>query len=139
MTCATAWEMGRYGVTCNCIVPGAATRMTVDESVKAGFRKRYEAGLITKKRLEELLNMPGPEYVPPMVVYLASDEASNVNGQAFRAEAKRVGIYSEPVIAKSLYRDYIKHGPFEVEELVELIPSTLLVDYINPAPPREDK
>ena len=139
LTRAVARDLGRYGVTCNCIVPAAATRMTLDEGAKAGYQKRYETGLITKERLGQLLNIPGPEHIPPIVAYLASDAAGSINGQVFRAEAQGVGIYSTPVIAKFLSRDYENHGPWDVDELVKLVPKTLLVDYVNPAPPREDK
>jgi len=63
-TMSVAREMAKYGVTCNAICPGAATRMTLSDEVKQGFKKRYEAGLITKERLDLMLDMPGPEFVP---------------------------------------------------------------------------
>ncbi len=136
-----ARDLGRYGVTCNVIVPSASTRMTMTEEVKKGYQKRYEAGLITKERLEMVLNLPGPEHIAPMVGFLASDAAANVNGQIFRVEARLVGIYSPPTITKALCRDYVNHGLWGVDELAELVPLTLLTDYVNPAPfkPEEGK
>jgi len=132
-TRAIARELGKYGVTCNCIAPMAATRMTVTEEVKAGMQKRYEAGLITQEALESFKNMPGPEYVPPIVVYLASDKAANTNGQVFHIERGRVGIYSHPVIEKAIYKREAE-GMWSVDDLEKAIPSTLLAGYINPAP-----
>lgn len=137
-TRSIARELGRYGVTCNCIAPMAATRMTVTEEVKAGWRKRYEAGLITKVHLDELLNMPGPEYIPPVVTYLACDKAGNINGQVFHIEKGRVAIYSEPVEVRAIYKTEAG-GMWTVDDLEEAIPKTLLVGYVNPAPPQEEK
>jgi len=132
LTRAIAREMGRYGVTANCFAPIAATRMTFDEGVKAGFKKRLEAGLITKKYYDSLMSMPGPEYIPPIVVYLATDEASNINGQVFHIEKGRIGIYSEPTEVRQIFNS---GEMWDVEQLVDLVPNTLLVGYTNPAPP----
>lgn len=141
LTTSIAREMGRYGVTSNAIAPGAATRMTLTEEVKEGYRKRYEAGLITKEQYEGMGDMTGPEYVPPIVVYLASDEAANINGQLFSAAGGNIGIYSQPKVARSIRKDIKKEGKWTLDELIDLVPKELLVDYVNPAPPapREEK
>jgi len=139
LTRAIAREMGKYGVTCNAIAPAAATRMTMDEDVIQGFKKRAEAGLAPKEVLEMDITtlMPGPEGVSPMIVYLATDEAANINGQVFHAESGRIAIYSEPVETRVILRDYKKEGLFSVEELTKRVPEELLVDYVNPSPPAE--
>ncbi len=134
-TRAIAREMGRYGVTCNAIAPIAATRMTLTPEVKASWKKMHETGLITKEYYESLINMSGPEYIPPIVLYLASNEAANANGQVFHMEAGRISIYSEPVEIRTIYRNYQKDGKWTLEELIDIIPKTLLVGYVNPAPP----
>lgn len=134
LTRAIARELGRYGVTCNAIAPVAATRMTMTEEVKAGLRKRLEAGLITKEQYESFTTMGGPEYIPPMVLYLVSDAAANINGQVFHIERGRAGIYSEPVEVKSIYK-MEAGGMWTVEELEKYVPQTLLTGYVNPAPP----
>lgn len=132
---ALARELGRYGVTANCIAPVAATRMTMDEGVKAGLKKRLDTGIITKARYDELMDIPGPEFIPPIVVYLATDEAANINGQVFGCGGGRVALFSEPVEIRGIYKDYKKDGPWTLDELTNLIPKTLLVGYVNPAPP----
>lgn len=132
LTRSIALEMGRYGVTANCFAPVAATRMTLSEEVKAGMKKRFESGIITKAQYELALNMPGPEHIPPIVVYLATDEACNINGQVFHVEKGRVGIYSDPTEVKQIFNT---GEIWNVEELAACLPASLLLGYVNPAPP----
>jgi len=107
--------------------------MTDDKAVKDGLKKRFEAGLITKTQYEEGINMPPPEGVAPLVVYLASDKASEINGQIFHSEAGKIGLYSEPKQIKTIHKDYEKEGFFSQEELETLMPR-ILEGYVNPAP-----
>ena len=134
LTRAVAREMGRYGVTCNAYAPTAATRFTVSEEIIAGFKKRYEAGLVTKERYEELTNPPSPETVTPFIVYLCTDEAADINGQVFDVTGGNIAIYSEPVKKKTISKE---EGLWAVEELVELVPKVLLEGYSNPSPPQQ--
>jgi len=136
LTRAVAREMGRYGVTCNAYAPTAATRFTLSEDIVAGFKKRYEAGLMTKERFEELTNPPGPETVAPFIVYLCTDEAANINGQVFDVTGNNIALYSEPVKVKAIDK---QEGMWTVEELIKEVPGVLLAGYKNPAPPQPDK
>ncbi len=138
LTRAIAREMGRYGVTCNAFIPIAATRMTDNETVKAGLKKRFEAGLITKAQYEEGINMPPPEGVAPLVVYLASDKGADINGQIFYAEAGKIAFYSEPRQIRTIFKNYQKEGLFSQEELERFVPQMLSEVYTNPAPPEEE-
>jgi NAD(P)-dependent dehydrogenase (short-subunit alcohol dehydrogenase family) len=135
-TRSAARELGGYGITCNCLAPGAATRMTVNEEVKAGFKKRMEAGVLTKEAYEALINMPGPEWIPPIAVYLCTDEAWNVNGKVFSAMGDKVGIYSEPVEIVQIFNN---GKMWNVDQLINLMPKTLLTGYTNPRPPEKPK
>ncbi len=136
LTYAIAREMGRYGITCNAFAPIAATRMTMTDEVKANMKKRLDAGIITKSYYDSFMAMPGPEHVPPFLVYLASDEAWNINGQVFHLEKGRVGMYSEPVEVKAIYNT---GEIWDVEQLVDIVPTTLLTGYTNIAPPEKEK
>jgi len=136
-TRALARELGRYGITSNVVAPVAATRMTLDEGVIAGMRKRYEKGIITKEQYDEIMRMPGPEFVPPIVVYVVTDEAANINGQVFGAGGGRIARYTWPEDTTAIYKDYEKDGPWQLEDIIRLAPRTLMTGYINPAPPAE--
>src|SRR5215216_3452163 len=84
-----ARDLGRYGVTCNYIAPGAATRMTASVSeqsrqlrARAGIQGAASAPAGPTPALPPL-QLREPEYVAPMTVFLATDKAWNINGQGF--------------------------------------------------------
>ena len=75
LTYAAAWELGKYGVTCNAICPRAATRMTMGPDVLAGYKKRVESGLWTKERYDEVTHVATADYLAAIPTYLASEAA----------------------------------------------------------------
>lgn len=132
LTRGTARELGRYGITVNTMCPAAATRLTMDEAVKEGFRKRLAAGLITQARFDAVVNMGGPEYIAPFALYLASEEAGHINGQAFRVERGMIGIYNDPELRATMH--YPEETIPSFDDLARLVPRSLLQNYTNPAP-----
>ncbi len=137
LTRALARELGRYGVTANAIAPLAGTRLTLRPEIVAAAKKNLEAGLITQEFYDWQVNMPAPEYVAPLFVYLASDHASNINGRIFHITKGKVAIYQEPVEQLTMYKTD-DQGMWTVEDLEQHLPSSLLAGYTNPAPPRTD-
>jgi len=67
-----------------------------------------------------------PELITPLVLYLSSDLASHVTGQVFLLEPGKIGLYSQPVEIRSIYRNYSGEGPWSIEELQEILPGTVL-------------
>ena len=76
-----------------------------------------------------------PEDVPPIVVYLASNEAANINGQIFGASGGQISIYAPWTEAKTI----TKEGRWTMEELCETIPRTLAEGLASPASPQSQK
>jgi NAD(P)-dependent dehydrogenase (short-subunit alcohol dehydrogenase family) len=122
LTRKVARDMGRYGVTCNCIRPTAGTRLTLSDEMK-----QARAGDVTS--LEQM----NPEDIAPLVVWLASDDAANVNGRAFYVQTGRIGLYSEPVMEKQL----VKAGGWTIDELFNFMPITMTWELVNPDPPQQ--
>jgi NAD(P)-dependent dehydrogenase (short-subunit alcohol dehydrogenase family) len=137
LTRAVARDVGRYGITCNAYDPGAKTRMMTAFARSRPIKRAYEAGLIIPQgRLKGSAKMAGPEAVAPLVVYLATDEAADINGQVFAISGGQVGIYTEPTLNKVVIKE---SGPWTVEELIGMVPRVLLEGYTNPAPAQPAK
>jgi NAD(P)-dependent dehydrogenase (short-subunit alcohol dehydrogenase family) len=131
---SVARELGSYGVTCNMISPGAATRLTIrNEKMKSSWKNRLQEGYMSQEFYEHMINLGGPEHIAPIVVYLCTDEASNINGQIFHAEKGTIGIFSKPDEVKKIFNN---GEVWRLEQLIDLVPKTLLVGYHNPAPPQ---
>lgn len=122
LTRAVAKDIGRYGVTCNAYAPRAATGRSGPVEV-ARFKRSYEAGLTSKRMYESFLNLAGPDAMAPLVVYLATDGAANINGQVFGVMGGEICIFSEPVEKKVIIKE---EGLWTVEELIDLVPKELL-------------
>jgi len=78
-TLITAMELTKYGVTCNCLAPGAYTRMTKDLPGFAGMD-------------EETQEKMGPRWIAVTTTWLCSEAAQNVTGRVFDIVGQRVGI-----------------------------------------------
>ena len=79
-----ALECASKNITVNCISPFAWTRMVASIPVND---PEVEAAMEAMKLLK-------PEYIAPVVVYLASEDAKGVNGQIFGVRGAEVMIFS---------------------------------------------
>ena len=133
-----ARDMGRYGVTCNAIAPGASTRMTMSDEVLAAYKIRAEKGVTGGGGAQSPVGAPtlrSPDDIAPIVVFLATDAASEINGQTFGASGGTISIYQNPEPKKSIHKD----GRWTLDELDRILPETLLAGLVNPSPPLPPK
>lgn len=131
LTRGAALELGRYGITCNAYDPIAATRMTVSEEEVARVTELYESGNITKDFFDRVLHPPAADTVPPLITYLCTDDAANINGQIFRIRGGQIAIYSGETERNQISKE---DGNWTVAELAESVPNVILQGYENPAP-----
>ena len=87
-----ALDMARAGVRSNCIAPFAWSRMTA--SIPA---ETPEA----QARVERLKTMSADK-IAPLVVYLASDSASDVTNQIFAVRKNEIVLFSKPRPVRSM-------------------------------------
>src|SRR6266566_8664712 len=117
LTWSTANAMAKYNVTANAIMPSGATRMI--DSTPRGRAVFEETG---KWPSEQAVGTErDPDKVAPIVVYLSSDAAANVNGQVFHARGFGYTLLEQPHAVR-----HIKHQRrWDPEELTKLFPETL--------------
>jgi len=78
-TKSAARELGRYGITVNCVSPAAITPMTETIRTDERFEKKYLERICLGRWGE-------PEEIASAFVFLASDEASYVTGIVLRVD-----------------------------------------------------
>jgi 3-oxoacyl-[acyl-carrier protein] reductase len=138
LTRVVARDLGRYGVTCNSISPGASTRMTATVPASAAQMRQRAAGGQAQPTPAPVAEssvppMREPEYVAPMTVFLCTDAAWNINGKIFYAAGGTISLAYE----ESPFRTIYKPGMWTLDELDIQVPQ-LMMDVPNPAPPPPD-
>jgi len=140
-TRVVAKDMGKYGVTCNAIRPNAATRMTVTDELMAAWKKQFvDAGgtdeAVFKAMIDKMVLSSKPENIAPVVTWLATEEAANVNGATFFISGNDIGIYAEPAVTQKITK---AEGFWSIDELVKITPKELTNNWVNPMPAKPAK
>ena len=133
ITRTVARDLGRYGVTCNAIRPAAATRLTLSPEMEAA-RQAAEARGQSRGSAEGMAAMD-PNSIGQLIVYLASDEAQNVNGRDFAIRGREVGLYTQPVIEA---RAFARGDSWTADEMFEVFPRSLGPLLSNPFMPNDE-
>jgi NAD(P)-dependent dehydrogenase (short-subunit alcohol dehydrogenase family) len=146
VTHVVAKELGRYGITCNAISPGATTRMTA--SVPDSAREiRARAGITgaggpppapgaqpPPSYREPVVGRNHPDDIAPMVAYLASEEAWYITSKVFHCTGGTIALFNEAEPVRTIFKP--NGATWTVDEIVTLFPQTLGMDLLNPAPPQ---
>ncbi len=134
LTRTVARDLGRYGVTCNAIRPTAGTRLTLSPEMQQAAERSRAAGMQRGSSENFLASMP-PEGVAPMVVYLCTDEAANINGRTFMVRGNQVGLYSEPQTERVIFAP---GDLWTVDQLAAVVPQTLSAGLRNEFGPKPE-
>jgi NAD(P)-dependent dehydrogenase (short-subunit alcohol dehydrogenase family) len=149
-TYAIARELGPYGIACNVINPGGQTRMTQSIPATAGQIRAARgigplggggarpAGAAAPAPPRPVAREGGPtpgdaENNAPIIVWLCTEAGGAVNGQRVGSSGWQVTFTDARHVTKSI----TKPGRWTVEELVQLVPASLMQGVANPAPPVE--
>jgi len=118
-TISLAMELGKYGITSNAYSPMARTAMAFSPEALERHKRRYEGGWVTKETYEKMLDPPPPEAMAPLIVYLATNEAGDINGQVFDVRGDSISVHDGTPQKKTIRK---ASGFWTVEELTEAVP-----------------
>lgn len=104
---ARTWslELARDGITANAVIPIALSPMTATIPQYAEAYERYLAGEPIPTELRHDRGLGSPADVAPLIVWLASEQAADVTGQAIGIGGDRVTLYAHPTALDVDYAD----------------------------------
>lgn len=138
LTRTCALDLGRYGVTVNAIRPRAGTRLTLSPELREAMQRarasrRSGDGDASETGAEQAvsqLDALAPEMVAPLVVYLCTDSAANVNGRDFVVGGDEVSLMTMPTKEATIHRE----GGWDLASLERVFPRVIGANLTNPAP-----
>ena len=110
-----AMELARSEITVNAIVPTAWTRMTASIPIYEPLVERVEAGEPLPREVRQAHAIGMPEDSAALVVFLASDAAANVTGQAIGIGGDRLSMWSHPTEIAAAFSE----GGWTPEQIAE--------------------
>ena len=142
LTRTCALDLGRYGVTVNAIRPRAGTRLTLSPELREAMQRARASrqsessdsggGDTGAGQAMSQMDAQAPEMVAPLVVYLCTDSAANVNGRDFVVGGDEVSLMSMPVKQATIHRE----GGWDLASLERVFPRVIGSELTNPAPPQ---
>jgi NAD(P)-dependent dehydrogenase (short-subunit alcohol dehydrogenase family) len=116
-----AMELARAEITVNAIIPTAWTRMTETIPIYAPIAERVEQGLPLPSQLRRAHAIGMPEDSAGLVVFLASDRAAGVTGQAIGIGGDRLSLWSHPAEIVTAFEE----GGWSADSIAEAWSATL--------------
>ena len=140
LTRTCALDLGRYGVTVNAIRPRAGTRLTLSPELREAMQRARASrrsgdgggGDTQAEQAGSQLDALAPEMVAPLVVYLCTDAAANVNGRDFVVGGDEVSLMTMPSKQATIHRE----GGWDLASLERVFPRVIGAEVTNPAPPQ---
>ena len=136
LTRTCALDLGRYGVTVNAIRPAAGTRLTLSPEMEEARQRRLaargeeaEETDQTPADAEARLDAMRPELIAPLVVYLCTDAAQNVNGRDFSVGGNEVALMTKVTREIAIIRE----GGWDLDALDRVFPNAIGRFVENPA------
>jgi NAD(P)-dependent dehydrogenase (short-subunit alcohol dehydrogenase family) len=110
-----AMELARSEITVNAIVPTAWTQMTASIPLYEPLVARVEAGEPLPRQVRQAHAIGMPSDSAALVVFLASEAAAGVTGQAIGIGGDRLSMWSHPVEVAAAFSD----GGWTAEQIAE--------------------
>ncbi len=119
LTWSSAYELSRYGINVNCVVPSAATRMS--DTIYGDAQKLSDFPGETVRSDLAANTFRDPANCAPIVVYLLGEAAKEINGQVFRSVGYEISRMND------LGFDRVMRNPgrFSLQTIIEKLPEKL--------------
>jgi 3-oxoacyl-[acyl-carrier protein] reductase len=133
LTRTVALELGRFGVRCNAIRPFATGVSTADYAkTTAGWMRLMTLTMGPNPGVESKPDfdpeMFPPSKIAPLVVWLCTEAAANVNGRTFHVRGDDIALLSEPRPELTIHQT----GGWDLDGLDQTAPTSLTRDLRNP-------
>jgi 3-oxoacyl-[acyl-carrier protein] reductase len=133
LTRTVAAELGRFDIRCNAIRPQAMGQSGSDyQVVTAKWTQLISAGMHPRtvsvlKRMLEQPDLSPPSKISPLVVWLCTDAAANVNGRTFEIWGNTISLLSEPEPLRTITGE----GGWDLDTLDLVAPTSLVSELTN--------
>jgi len=132
-TWSTAYALAPYGITTNCLIPSAATRMSDSIYGNAGTLSKRLGDTIQSDLATGTYR--DPANIAPLAIFLLSDAAREINGQVFRVQGYELAHMAGIGFGRTL----TNVGPWDVETVATRLPGELGPFGLMPVPWPEPK
>ena len=128
LTRTVAREFGPFGIRCNAIRPLAAGQSAADFAARAAKWANLVALTMSPRVFalqQKMLADPGlmpTDKIAPLVAWLCTDAARNVNGHTFEVHGDTISRVAEPALASTIVRD----GGWDLDSLDAIAPVNLV-------------
>jgi 3-oxoacyl-[acyl-carrier protein] reductase len=113
LTSSAALELAEHGITVNCLLPSAQTQLFT-----SGASARRFGGMPESLHME-------PEFIAPLVGYLALDEAKDVTGRFLYASGGDICVYEHPLRVEG-HTTFVRNAEsWTVDRVADYLPSLL--------------
>ncbi len=116
---STANALGRQGITTNCVMPNASTRMSDSYYGKVEWLSDQVGETLRSDLAEGTYR--DPALMAPLVGYLLSDAARAINGQVFQAKGYEIQHLGRTNWDKAMTNT----GPWDIASIAERLPQEL--------------
>lgn len=128
LTRGLAFELAPFGTTVNAIRPRANTRMADEVDLESVIDGAQTGAAVLPEFMQDILQVVAtrpetfvPEFVAPLVVFLCTDAADNINGRDFIVGAGEISLVSLPAKERSIFTEEV----WTQDQLENIFPHTL--------------
>jgi NAD(P)-dependent dehydrogenase (short-subunit alcohol dehydrogenase family) len=127
LTRTAAMELGRFGIRCNAIRPLAMTVQVQEYNEHSAPWRPLMDATMGRPSEQQPADVIAPTRIAPLVVWLCTDAAADVNGRTFLVFGDRISLLAEPKPKATIEQP----GGFTLDDLDRVAPEQLVAGLRN--------